>query len=145
MKIVPINQLGSAREATLLVSYQSIVERIGEPNTTHLDDPYKVKASWGFMDAQSGRKGFIWCYKYDDPSTCKNWSVAGDMSLILDIFQGCTDCAVFLVAHPLSGSAAIEGCDVATHNSLSDTVKRLEAMQRDPGETVTFLEFDVDE
>jgi len=130
MKIVPIDQLGSAREATLFISYQSIVERVGEPNTTHLDDPYKVKASWGFMDAESGRKGFIWCYKHDDPRTCQNWSVAGDVSLILDIFQGWD---------------AAPQYRLRLGDTDTDTVERLEAMRRDPGETVTFLEFDVDE
>jgi|LULO01.1.fsa_nt_gb hypothetical protein len=84
--IYPIYKVGSCRNGSLKATYDEIVERLGPPNVTHLDDPYKVKASWGFKD-YLGIESFIWCYKVDDPTTCTNWSTGGSVSLINDIFE----------------------------------------------------------
>jgi len=86
MKILPIRETGSGREGTLdNISYAEIVEKIGKPNVTDMDDPDKVKASWGFKVGK--KKGFIWCYKhYGALKNCKTWSTDGDESLLKEIF-----------------------------------------------------------
>jgi hypothetical protein len=81
----PILEIGSGREGTLISSYENIVSKIFEPNVTKLDDPDKVKASWGFID-NNGRKAFIWCYKYKKPKKCFEWSIDGNMDLLKEIF-----------------------------------------------------------
>lgn len=86
MNIVPIRQVGSGMSGTLLASYQTIEQLVGAPNVTDMDDPIKVKASWGFMDAATGRQAFIWCYKVADPISCREWSIDGDKSLIDQLF-----------------------------------------------------------
>lgn len=86
MNIVPIRQVGAGQSGTLCVSYQAIEQLVGAPNVTDLDDAFKVKASWGFMDAATGRRAFIWCYKVADPISCREWSIDGDKSLIDDLF-----------------------------------------------------------
>lgn len=87
MKIVPIREVGSGRTGTLTTSYKNIVEKIGKPNVTDMDDPDKVKASWGFKDEETGAEGFIWCYKYyGKPESCKSWSTDGDATLLKTLF-----------------------------------------------------------
>lgn len=89
--LIPISEIGGHRTGTLNLSYQEIVEKIFKPNCTKLDDPDKVKASWGFQD-QSGRKGFIWCYMwYGKKETCKEWSVDGDKNLLIELFGNNVD------------------------------------------------------
>ena len=85
MKLKPIAKIGSYRKGKLSVSFDEIVEKLFLPNATHLDDPIKVKASWGFED-ENGRQGFIWCYQYDDAEFCYEWSVDGDKSLFKELF-----------------------------------------------------------
>lgn len=86
LKLTPISECGGSRQGTLSASYKEIVEKIFKPNATKLDDPDKVKASWGFQD-ESGRKGFIWCYKhYGKKETCKEWSIDGDKNLLTELF-----------------------------------------------------------
>jgi hypothetical protein len=84
--IVPIRQIGSGRSGSLVAKYNDIVARLGLPNVTDLDDPAKVKASWGFMDPRDGRKGFVWCWKVSDPTRCREWSVDGNRSLLKEVF-----------------------------------------------------------
>jgi len=85
IKIIPIREIGGSREGTLEASYDDIVDKIGPPNVTDLDDANKVKASWGFKD-EKGRKGFIWCYKwYGNIYYCKSWSISGT-DLLNDLF-----------------------------------------------------------
>jgi hypothetical protein len=84
--IVPIRQVGGGRTGLLVAKYDDIVARLGEPNVTDLDDPAKVRASWGFMD-HNGRKGFVWCWKVSDPTRCLEWSVDGDLSLLREVFH----------------------------------------------------------
>ena len=88
MTIIPIREVGSACMGHLSATYEEIVSVLSLPNVTDLDDPDKVKASWGFQD-ETGRKGFIWCYKQDDPIKCTNWSVDGDpdLELIEELFK----------------------------------------------------------
>ena len=86
MKLIPIDETGSCKQGTLSTTYKEIVEKIFEPNVTDLDDPDKVKASWGFQD-KTGRKGFIWCYKhYGEKETCTDWSIDGDKTLLTELF-----------------------------------------------------------
>lgn len=86
--IEPIRETGGGCTAKMSISYDEIVEMVGPPNVTDLDDPDKVKASWGFQD-RNGRQGFIWCYKYyGNPVNCNYWSVDGDLSLMRDLFPG---------------------------------------------------------
>lgn len=82
----PIAECGASRTGTLSATYKEIVEKIFKPNATKLDDPYKVKASWGFED-EGGRQGFIWCYKHQGKKeTCTEWSVDGDKNLLTELF-----------------------------------------------------------
>ena len=83
LTITPIRECGPHSAGRLLATYQEIKNALGDPNVTDLDDPSKVKASWGFKDEQ-GRKGFIWCYKVDNAETCTRWSIHGD--LVRDMF-----------------------------------------------------------
>jgi hypothetical protein len=84
--VQPIREVGGINTGTLYASYIEIVEKVGEPNVTDMDDAGRVKASWGFKDVQ-GRKGFIWCYKYYGPlNYCTEWSVDGDMDLLKELF-----------------------------------------------------------
>lgn len=86
MKVFPIYKVGGSLTKRIEISYDKIVQVLGfKPNATHLDDPDKVKASWGFRD-ENGRKGFIWCYKHPDPINCDVWSTDGDMDLIDELF-----------------------------------------------------------
>ena len=84
-EIQPYNKTGSHKSWTLKTTYDHLINTLGEPNATHLDDPYKVKASWGFRD-EFGRKGFIWSYRVDDPTTCESWSCYGSKELLQEIF-----------------------------------------------------------
>ncbi len=86
MNIVPIRQIGPGCSGMLQTSYQTIEQLVGAPNVTDMDDSTKVKASWGFMDAATGRRAFIWCYKVADLISCREWSIDGDKSLIDDLF-----------------------------------------------------------
>lgn len=89
MKIEGIREVGGSRQGTLGASYEEIVAVLGEPNCTDLDDEYKVKASWGFKDADTGREGFIWCYRFwGEPEQCTSWSIDGDKSLLGELFPG---------------------------------------------------------
>jgi hypothetical protein len=86
LKLSPIEKIGSKRTGSLVATYEDITDRLGEPNVTHLDDPDKVKASWGFQD-QNGREAFIWCYNQSDPIIVTIWSTNGDQSLLDDVFE----------------------------------------------------------
>jgi len=79
-----IREIGNSRTGTLNTSYSDILDKIGKPNVTDLDDQDKVKASWGFES--NGRKAFIWCYKHSNPKSCSTWSIDGDIKLIKEIF-----------------------------------------------------------
>ena len=49
MKIEPVLKVGDGRDCSITATYDRIIEVLGfKPNVTHLDDPSKVKASWGF-------------------------------------------------------------------------------------------------
>lgn len=86
MKLSKIQEVGSSRMATLKSDYDTICKKVFKDNVTKLDDPYKVKASWGIEDLETKRKAFIWCYKYRNKRDCQAWSLSGDISLIEDIF-----------------------------------------------------------
>ena len=85
LQINGIRETGSSRTGRLSATYKEIVDKIGKPNVTDMDDESKVKASWGFKDNE-GRKSFIWCYKYPSAESCENWSVDGDKSLLKELF-----------------------------------------------------------
>lgn len=87
MKIKMIREIGNSRRGGLLASYSEIVSVLGEPNVTDMNDPRKVKASWGFQD-EKGRKGFVWCYREETAEGCNHWSVDGDFNLLRDLFGG---------------------------------------------------------
>ena len=58
--ITPVNKVGPYRTGTLEnISYDEIVEVIGEPNC--VDDPDKVRYSWGFK--VDGKYAAIWDYR----------------------------------------------------------------------------------
>ena len=57
LKLTPIAKCGGSRKGALTIPYEEIVDLIFKPNATELDDPQKVKASWGFID-ESGREAF---------------------------------------------------------------------------------------
>jgi hypothetical protein len=84
--IEPIRQIGDSRRGSLTASFSAIVNVLGAPNATDMDDPSKVAASWGFRDAVDGRKAFVWCYKYDRAEDCGDWSIDGDKSLLRELF-----------------------------------------------------------
>ena len=86
MKIEPILKTGDCYNRGLSVSYDRIVEVLGfEPNATHLDDPDKVKASWGFT--VDGVRCGIWCYKYyGDLVNCDYWSFYGPTEIAEKLF-----------------------------------------------------------
>jgi hypothetical protein len=87
MKITPIRETGSSRTGTLKADYKTIVEQVGEPNVTDMDDEDKVKASWGFKDEDTKKEGFIWCYHfYGNPENCDSWSTDGDETLLFRLF-----------------------------------------------------------
>jgi hypothetical protein len=85
--LTPIRECGDSRTGTLRCSWQQIVDTVGAPNCTDLDDPNKVAASWGFQD-QNGRKGFIWSYKVPKSMLWTNmhWSLDGDLELLIELF-----------------------------------------------------------
>jgi len=86
IKLNPIAECGGSKQGNLKATYNEIVAKIFKPNATKLDDPDKVKASWGFVD-NKGRKGFIWCYKfYGKKETCTEWSIDGDIELLTELF-----------------------------------------------------------
>ena len=86
IKLNTIAECGGSKHGELNATYREIVAKVFEPNVTDLDDPYTVKASWGFVD-NKGRKGFIWCYKhYGKKETCTKWSVDGDAELLTELF-----------------------------------------------------------
>lgn len=84
--IKPLRKTGKSCSLTLSVSYDKIVEILGfEPNCTDLDDPSKVKASWGFT--VDGQECGIWCYKfYGNPRGCDYWSFYGKMETAEKLF-----------------------------------------------------------
>ena len=88
IKLTPIEATGPNNQGTVSISYRQLVSLIGfEPNATHLDDPYKVKASWGFQD-EAGREGYVWCYKEPTAEDCTRWSTAGHQGLLSEVFGG---------------------------------------------------------
>ena len=88
VKVVPIKECGDSRRMTLCMPYKDIVKIVGEPNVTDMDDPNKVKASWGFKDKKSKRTGFIWAYKYDDydVTKCDCFSADGNSEFMKELF-----------------------------------------------------------
>tara|TARA_R110001606_G_scaffold193553_1_gene341252 strand:+ start:532 stop:813 length:282 start_codon:yes stop_codon:yes gene_type:complete len=86
LKLEPLEKVGSGKQGSITASYFDIVQAVGfADNVTHLDDPYKVKASWGFRDDED-REAFIWCFKhYGEKEDCTYWSTSGDKSLLNDI------------------------------------------------------------
>ena len=86
MKIEPILKVGDSWNSGITVSYDQILEVLGfEPNVTHLDDPSKVKASWGFT--VDGVRCGIWCYKYyGNPKKCTTWSFFGPKKIAEQLF-----------------------------------------------------------
>lgn len=86
MKLSGHMETGPSREGTLNVNYNTIVDKVFKPNVTHLDDESKVPASWGFKD-ETGRIAYIWAYNYyGNINNCNSFSIAGDKSLLADIF-----------------------------------------------------------
>ena len=86
IKLTPIRETGGGRTGTVNLGYNEVVEIVGKPNVTDMDDPDKVKASWGFKDSK-GRKGFLWSYKwYGEISKCPSFSADGDPSLMKELF-----------------------------------------------------------
>ena len=87
MILTPLYQTGSSRTGTLNCTYDELVAVLGfTDNATKLDDTYKVKARWGFVD-EKGRQGFIWCYKHSGSmKTCTYWSTDGDKTLLTELF-----------------------------------------------------------
>jgi hypothetical protein len=81
----PIREIGSSRKFTVMATYEEITSALGPPNATDMDDQVKVKASWGFAD-DSGRKGFVWCYRVSNPESCSIWSGDGDQELLREVF-----------------------------------------------------------
>jgi hypothetical protein len=98
INLIPVAEYGGSKKGTLNAPYSTIVETIFEPNATELDDPETVKASWGFKD-EKGRKAFIWCYKfYGEKEDCKDWSVDGDSSLLVDLFGDAVFVSIIVVS-----------------------------------------------
>lgn len=86
MKIEPVSKVGDHHETTIFVFYERIVKVLGfTPNVTHLDDPDKVKASWGFT--VDGVRCGIWCYKQSGgPKGCSEWSFFGPKEIADKLF-----------------------------------------------------------
>lgn len=83
--LTPIRETGGSKTGNLEASYDFILQTVGKPNVTDIDDPDKVKASWGFKSGK--RKAFIWCYKHYGPvNKCQYWSTDGDASLLKELF-----------------------------------------------------------
>jgi hypothetical protein len=74
------------REGTINLSYDEMKSILGMPNLTRMDDPGKVKASWGFIDQSRWNAVYAWCYKYSRASDCHNWSCAGNVELLKELF-----------------------------------------------------------
>jgi hypothetical protein len=87
MQIIPVQKVGDGFDFSLNISYDKIVEVLGfEPNATHLDDPGKVKASWGFT--VDGVRCGIWCYKYyGKVENCNYWSFFGPKEILDKLFS----------------------------------------------------------
>ena len=85
LKLTPIRKVGEYRQGTLTRGYEEITEKLGPPNTTDLGDESKVKAAWAIQD-EKGRELCIWCYKYPNPKTCRDWSFWGSSELAAELF-----------------------------------------------------------
>ena len=86
LNLQPLMEVGRRKSAVIKIDYKTIIGILGEPNTTKLDDPYSVKAAWGFRCPETKRKLFVWCFKYPTAESCDNWSADGDLSLLKDVF-----------------------------------------------------------
>lgn len=86
MKIEPVLKVGDSCTSNIQTTYDRIVSVLGfEPNVTHLDDPSKVKASWGFT--VDGVRCGIWCYKYyGSRENCTHWSFYGPSEIAQKLF-----------------------------------------------------------
>lgn len=85
MKIEPVLEAGDYFDCGVNVTYSRIIQVLGfAPNVTHLDDPSKVKASWGF--AVDGVRCGIWCYKQPSAKNCKSWSFFGPKEISQKLF-----------------------------------------------------------
>ena len=77
MNIQPATNIASCRQGSLTnVSYDKIVEVLGEPNVS--DDPDKVTYSWAYT--VDGQEVAIWDYK-----GCR-WSYYGDTEALKKLF-----------------------------------------------------------
>ena len=76
MNIEPATNIASHRQGTLDVSYERIVEVLGEPNLN--DDPDTVTHSWGYR--VNGQEVAIWDYHG------VQWSYYGDYDLLDYLF-----------------------------------------------------------
>jgi hypothetical protein len=85
MKIESILKVGDGYSCGIHTSYDQIVKVLGfKPNVTHLDDPDKVKASWGFT--VNGVRCGIWCYKERSVKNCTRWSFYGPTEIAQMLF-----------------------------------------------------------
>lgn len=85
MKITPIREIGyGGRQGTILATYEEVKSVLGEQYYDAIDEE-KVKAYFAFKD-EVGRKGFVWCYKYDSPEECNEWSSCGEKLLLRELF-----------------------------------------------------------
>jgi hypothetical protein len=85
MKIEPVLKVGDSCDLTIETTYDRIVKVLGfKPNVTHMDDPEKVKASWGFT--VDGIRCGIWCYKVRSARNCTSWSFFGPKELANKLF-----------------------------------------------------------
>ena len=86
-KLIPINKVGFGKSYSLTATLKEIEEKIGKANVTHLDDPDKVKASWGFKD-EKDRELFVWSYKVKECNleTNTHWSLDGNKELLEEVF-----------------------------------------------------------
>lgn len=87
IEILPQHKSGPYKTHDLFVKYQTILDVIGfEPNTIDLDDPKKVKASWGFT--ADGADCAIWCYKHrGSAKSCLEWSFFGPKDIKERLFK----------------------------------------------------------
>jgi len=87
MNITPNLEIASFCQGSLNVSYERIVEVLGEPNVD--DDPDKVTYSWGYN--VDGEPVAIWDYKGHRWSYCGKHEVLkklfGDMAVSYNLDQ----------------------------------------------------------
>ena len=82
--IEPLLKKRQKARGTIKLSYIEVTKKLGDPNTTLIEDNPDVTASWAFKDDQD-REAFVWGFHTVDENVIY-WKCGGDPFLLQKVF-----------------------------------------------------------